>query len=85
MASPEEETERYDDEGPQARGNGTSALPGSLSSHAGTVVSSCLNLRDYLELESAPSSFKGDAHPVESMIWDEATEFCDRLSRNIRC
>jgi formylglycine-generating enzyme required for sulfatase activity len=81
MGSPEDEPERYGDEGPPHR---VKLSPFFMGRYAVTqaqwrVVASWAQVER--ELEPDPSEFKGADHPVENVTWLDAVEFCARLSR----
>jgi len=73
MGSPEGEEERDDDEGPQHKVRIT--RPFYLGVYEVTQ-------EQYEKIMGEnPSSFKGASRPVENVSWDNAVEFCRRLSR----
>ncbi|HXG63862.1 MAG TPA: bifunctional serine/threonine-protein kinase/formylglycine-generating enzyme family protein, partial [Blastocatellia bacterium] len=81
MGSPEREAERNRDEGPLHRVN---VPPFYMSKYNVTqaqwrAVASRPKVN--CDLTPDPSHFKGDDLPVEQVSWEEAREFCERLSR----
>ncbi|MCI0484995.1 MAG: SUMF1/EgtB/PvdO family nonheme iron enzyme [Blastocatellia bacterium] len=83
MGSPETEADRQTDEGPRHE------VTISQSFYMGKYEVTQLQWRAVatklpkvkIDLPSDPSSFKGGDLPVERVSWEEAIEFCDRLSR----
>ncbi len=81
MGSPEEEKESRDSERPQHK---VTVKPFFMSKYQVTqaqwrpVTSLPRVNRD---LDPNPSRFKGDNRPVEKVSWDNAVEFCARLSK----
>ena len=81
MGSPESEEDRQRDEGPQHMVNVPAFYLGKyLVTQAQWRAVATLPQIEW-ELKPAPSHFQGDDHPVEQVTWDDAVEFCQRLSR----
>ena len=82
MGSPPGELGRNDSEGPQHEVTLGAFLMGRYPVTQGQwrVIANRQDLQINRPLDSNPSSFKGDNHPVEKISWYEAVEFCDRLS-----
>ena len=81
MGSPENELERYDAEGPQHQVSLPSFWMGRypVTQAQWRAIASLPQVER--DLSSDPSGFKGDNRPVERVSWEEAVEFCVRLSR----
>ena len=87
MGSPEEEPERRSEEGPQH----LVQLQGFFLSQTPITQGQWRQVADWKpnkgqrawskKLKPNPSRFKGDQRPVEQVSWDDAMEFCHRLSQ----
>jgi formylglycine-generating enzyme required for sulfatase activity len=87
MGSPEEEPERSSAEGPQH----LVQLQGFFLSQTPITQAQWRQVADWKpnkgerawsqKLNPNPSHLKGDQRPVEQVSWDEAMEFCHRLSQ----
>jgi formylglycine-generating enzyme required for sulfatase activity len=82
MGSPDDEAERRDSEGPQHDVTVPDFFMGKyqVTQEQWQVVSAYPQVN--VEMTSNPSSFGGENLPVEQVSWDEAVEFCDRLSNH---
>jgi formylglycine-generating enzyme required for sulfatase activity len=82
MGSPEDESGRYSEERPQHL---VKVSPFFMSQYPVTQAQwrAVVALpRQDLDLNFAPSNFKGENRPVERVSWYDAVEFCARLSEH---
>jgi formylglycine-generating enzyme required for sulfatase activity len=86
MGSPENEPERFHDEGPQHEVTlGAFFMAKTLITQAQWREVAGWEKVEH-DLNPDPSHFKGDQRPVEQVSWFDAMEFCHRLSqRTGRC
>ena len=82
MGAPENEPGRYDDESPQHEVQ----VPGFFMGRYPVTQAQWRAVESLpkvaRDLESDPSSFKGDNRPVEKVSWLDAVEFCARLAQH---
>jgi formylglycine-generating enzyme required for sulfatase activity len=80
MGSPENEPERFANEGPQHQVTVSDFFIGKypVTQAQWRAVASLPQVNR--ELDPDPADFKGETRPVEQVSWEEAVEFCARLS-----
>ena len=83
MGSPDGEVDRFDREGPQHRVNFPREFwMGQCQITQGQWRAVASFRKIARDLNPEPSNFKGDdRRPVENVSWDDAVEFCQRLSQ----
>ncbi len=81
MGSPENEAERFDSESPQHEVTIQPFFMGKypITQKQWAAVATLPKVK--IDLNSDPSHFKSGNLPIEYISWDEATEFCSRLSQ----
>ena len=81
MGSPDKERDRRECESPQHKVQIPSFYMGEYTITQKQWYAVSFLDRVKRELKPHPSRFTGDNLPVETVSWDDAVEFCDRLSR----
>ncbi|BAZ33905.1 hypothetical protein NIES4074_64190 (plasmid) [Cylindrospermum sp. NIES-4074] len=84
MGSPEEELEHQSNESPQHEVTIKPFCMGKYQVTQGQWQAVAALPQINHELDPDPSSFKGKNRPVEQVSWDEAVEFCSRLSNHTK-
>ncbi|WP_293127106.1 bifunctional serine/threonine-protein kinase/formylglycine-generating enzyme family protein [Microcoleus sp. bin38.metabat.b11b12b14.051] len=81
MGSPNTEAQRSNDEGPQRTVNVAPFFMGKyeVTQTQWRAVAGLPTVK--IDLKANPSNFKGDDLPVEQVSWNDAIEFCARLSQ----
>jgi formylglycine-generating enzyme required for sulfatase activity len=81
MGSPETEKARFGEEGPQHNVELPPFYMGKfeVTQAQWRAVAGLPKIK--LDLNSSPSNFEGVDRPVQNVSWEEAREFCDRLSK----
>ena len=84
MGSPDNECDRGEDEGPQQIIMLPSFFIGRnpITQAQWSAIAGLPKINRYLD--PAPWRFKGASHPVESISWHDAIEFCDRLTHHTK-
>ena len=82
MGSPEDESDRSESEGPQHEVFLSSFLMGRYPVTQSQWQAVAQLDKVDIELDLAPSNFKGQDRPVEQVSWYEAVEFCERLKKH---
>ena len=82
MGSPEREKGRFDQESPQHQVTVPSFFMGKFEVTQAQWKAVAVLPQVERELNLDPSKFKGDNLPVENVSWDDAVEFCKRLSNH---
>lgn len=80
MGSPENELERRDSESPQHNVTVQPFFMGKLTVTQAQWAAVAVLEKVKIDLELDPSNFKGANRPVECVSWNQAIEFCARLS-----
>jgi formylglycine-generating enzyme required for sulfatase activity len=84
MGSPKDELDNFDEEQPQHQ----VTVPTFFMGRYPVIQAQWRAVAKLPQVDRSlkvnPSSFKGDRRPVEQVSWDDATEFCLRLSRHTK-